>query len=118
DESFVHAVDALQGTEGHVVVIGVGKSGIIGRKVASTLASTGTPAFFVSAAEAHHGDLGMITSRDTTLMISNSGKTVEVMQLIPHIRRLGIPIIALVGHRESPLARAVDIALDVAVERE
>jgi arabinose-5-phosphate isomerase len=118
DESFVHAVDALQAIEGHVVVIGVGKSGIIGRKIASTLASTGTPAIFVSAAEAHHGDLGMITSRDIALLISNSGKTSEVMQLLPHLRRMGIPIIALVGHRSSPLARATDIALDVAVERE
>jgi arabinose-5-phosphate isomerase len=118
DESFVHAVDALQATEGHVVVIGVGKSGIIGRKIASTLASTGTPAIFVSAAEAHHGDLGMLTPRDIALLISNSGKTNEVMQLIPHLRRLGIPMIALVGHRSSPLARATDIALDVAVERE
>ncbi len=118
DESFVHAVDCLQSTEGHVVVIGVGKSGIIGRKIASTLASTGTPAIFVSAAEAHHGDLGMITSRDTALLISNSGKTSEVMQLLPHLRRLGIAIIGLVGHRSSPLALATDIALDVAVERE
>lgn len=118
DESFVHALDALQATDGHVVVIGVGKSGIVGRKLASTLASTGTPAIFVNAAEAHHGDLGMITHKDIAIIISNSGKTEEVMSLIPHLRRLRIPIISLVGNRASPLARASDIALDTAVERE
>ncbi|MCA9622675.1 MAG: KpsF/GutQ family sugar-phosphate isomerase [Myxococcales bacterium] len=118
DESFVHAVDALLGVEGHVVVMGVGKSGIIGRKIASTMASTGTPAIFVSAAEAHHGDLGMITARDLVLLLSHSGKTAEVLSLIPHLRRIGVPTIALVGYRDSPLARAADIVLDVSVERE
>jgi arabinose-5-phosphate isomerase len=118
DESFVHAVDALQACRGHVVVIGVGKSGIIGKKIASTLASTGTPALFVSAAEAHHGDLGMITARDITLLISHSGKTKEVLDLVPHLRELKVPMVALVGNRASPLARQVDIALDCAVQRE
>lgn len=118
DESFVHAVDALQACEGHVVVIGVGKSGIIGKKIASTLASTGTPAIFVSAAEAHHGDLGMITARDIALLISHSGKTKEVLDLVPHLRRIQVPMIALVGNRCSPLSRQTDIALDCAVERE
>ncbi len=118
DESFVHAVDLLQGCTGHVVVIGVGKSGIIAKKMASTLASTGTPAIFVSAAEAHHGDLGMITPRDVTILISNSGKTQEVLDLVPHLRALGVPMIALVGQRNSPLAFQTDIALDCAVERE
>ncbi len=118
DEGFVHAVDALLAIEGHVIVTGVGKSGLIGRKIASTLASTGTPSFFVSASEAQHGDLGMFTPRDIAVLISHSGKTTEVMELLPHLRRIGIPLIAMVGHRASPLAQAVDIALDVAVERE
>jgi len=118
DESLVHAVDALQAVEGHVVVIGVGKSGIIGKKIASTLASTGTPAIFVNAAEAHHGDLGMITGRDIVILISHSGKTTEVLELLPHLERIGVATIAMVGHRNSPLAQSANIALDTGVKRE
>jgi len=118
DETFARVVETIHGTQGHVVVIGVGKSGIIGRKIASTLASTGTPALFINAAEAHHGDLGMVTARDTALLISYSGETEEVIGLVPHLRRMDVGIIAMVGKPESSLARAADLLLDVAVDRE
>jgi arabinose-5-phosphate isomerase len=118
DGAFEEAVALLLGTEGRVVVCGVGKSGQIGRKLASTLASTGTPAFFVNAAEAHHGDLGMITSKDTAVLISNSGETDEVIGLLPHLKGLRIPVIAMVGNTESTLARNADVVLDVSVDRE
>ena len=118
DENFGLAVQALLRTVGRVVVLGVGKSGLIGRKLASTLASTGTPSFFVSAAEAHHGDLGMITPNDTAILISFSGETDEVVGLLPHLRRIGVTMVALVGSLDSTLARTADIALDVSVDRE
>jgi arabinose-5-phosphate isomerase len=118
DENFALTVEALHQTAGHVIVLGVGKSGLIGKKMASTFASTGTPSFFVNAAEAHHGDLGMITARDTALLISHSGETEEVVQLVPHLRRLGITIIALVGQQDSTLARSADVTLGVSVDRE
>jgi arabinose-5-phosphate isomerase len=118
DETFAHFVEIIHATPGHLVVIGVGKSGIIGRKIASTLASTGTPALFINAAEAHHGDLGMVTPRDTALLISYSGETEEVVGLVPHLRRMNVQVLALVGQRDSSLARAADLALDVSVERE
>jgi arabinose-5-phosphate isomerase len=118
DRSFGRAVGLLHATPGHTVVTGIGKSGIIARKMAATLASTGTPSFFVHPAEALHGDLGMITDRDTLVVISYSGETEEVVRLLPHLQRLGTPIIALVGRLESTLGRAADVALDVSVERE
>ena len=118
DHRFGDAIALILSTQGHVVVMGVGKSGQIGHKIASTLASTGTPALFINAAEAHHGDLGMVTERDTALLISHSGETEEVVRLIPHLRALGIPIIGMVGNDDSTLARAADVALDIAVERE
>lgn len=118
DGRFASACEILHETRGHVVVSGVGKSGIIGRKIASTLASTGTPSLFVNAAEAHHGDLGMITVRDTALLISYSGETEEVVELLPHLRYLKVPLIGLVGQPDSTLARSVDVVLDVSVERE
>jgi arabinose-5-phosphate isomerase len=118
DESFARAVDILYSTTGHVVILGVGKSGLIGKKLASTLASTGTPAFFVHAGEAVHGDLGMVTQRDTAVLVSYSGETEEVVRLLPHLRAMGIPLIGVVGEPESTLAREVDVALDVAVDRE
>lgn len=118
DERFVEAVSLLESVEGHVVVAGVGKSGQIGRKLASTLSSTGTPAFFVNAAEAAHGDLGMITPKDAVILISYSGKTEEVLRMIPHINRIGAPSVALVGNQNSPLARSCDVVLDVSVDRE
>jgi arabinose-5-phosphate isomerase len=118
DGEFGRAVEVLYRTTGHVVVIGVGKSGLVGKKITATLASTGTPAIFVHAGEAHHGDLGMITSRDTALLISYSGETQEVVTLLPHLERLDIPMIGLMGDMRSSLARSVDLALDVSVERE
>lgn len=118
DDTFRRFVEIIHATEGHLVVIGIGKSGIIGKKIASTLASTGTPAVFMNAAEAHHGDLGMVTSRDTALLISYSGETEEVVGLVPHLRRMGVKVLAMTGKQESSLARASDLALDVSVDRE
>ncbi len=118
DGQFADAIEIILATQGHVVVSGVGKSGLIGHKIASTLASTGTPALFINAAEAHHGDLGMIMPRDTALLISHSGETDEVVALIPHLRELGIPVIAMVGRLDSTLARNADVVLDVSVDRE
>lgn len=118
DERFGQAVRLLFSIDGHVVVTGLGKSGLVGRKIAATLASTGTPSFFVHAAEAMHGDLGMITDDDAVVLISYSGETPEVVSLLPHLKRRGVPMIALVGNAESTLARGVDVALDVSVESE
>ncbi len=118
DASFVEAVEIILATTSKVVVLGVGKSGLIGRKIAATLSSTGTPSFFVQAGEAYHGDLGMISHGDSVLLISQSGETDEVIRLMPHLRRLGVPMIGLTGNLNSTLAAGVDIALDVSVERE
>lgn len=118
DESFGRAVGLMYSTPGHVVITGMGKSGNIGRKIAATLASTGTPSFFLHPAEAFHGDLGMITERDTLLLISYSGETEEVVRLLSHLLRMGTPIISLVGALESTLAKAADVAIDVSVSRE
>jgi arabinose-5-phosphate isomerase len=103
---------------GHVVVMGVGKSGHIGTKIAATLASTGTPAFFVHPAEAAHGDLGMLTAHDVVLALSNSGKTGEIVALLPGLKKLGVKLIAMTGNPDSPLARAADVHLNVGVEQE
>ena len=103
---------------GRVVVSGIGKSGHIARKLAATLASTGTPAFFVHPAEASHGDLGMITPDDVVLMLSNSGETDELMLLTPHLKRQGAAIIALTGNEASSLAQSADVHLDAAVDAE
>jgi arabinose-5-phosphate isomerase len=118
DERFIRAVEMLLMAEGHVVVIGVGKSGQIGKKIASTFASTGTPAMFVGAGDAHHGDLGMIAPRSTALVISYSGETEEVVRLLPHLKRSSVRVIAMVGQAESTLGREADLVLDVSVERE
>jgi len=118
DANFFIAVDLLFETEGHVVVCGMGKSGLIGKKVAATLSSTGTPAFFLHPGEAYHGDLGMVTPRDTVILISYSGETEEVTKLIPHLERAAVPIISLVGRMDSTLAKSSDVALDCSVERE
>jgi arabinose-5-phosphate isomerase len=118
DESFGRAVGLMYSTPGHVVITGMGKSGNIGRKMAATLASTGTPSFFLHPAEAFHGDLGMITERDTLLLISYSGETEEVVRLLPHLLRMGTPIISLIGAMDSTLAKAADVAIDVSVVRE
>lgn len=111
DERFDRAVLVLAGASGRVVVSGMGKSGHVGRKIAATLASTGTPAQFVHPGEASHGDLGMIVRGDAVLAISNSGETAELGDLVAHVRRFGIPLVAIVGRGASSLARDADIAL-------
>ncbi len=116
--AFVSAVEMMLQVSGRVVVIGMGKSGHIGRKVAATLASTGTPAMFVHAAEASHGDLGMIKSSDLVLAISNSGESEELTAILPVLKRMGAPLIGMTGKPESTLARYADIFLDCAVEKE
>lgn len=118
DENFVRACQYLLKCEGRIVVAGIGKSGHIGKKIAATLASTGTPAFFLHPAEASHGDLGMITSKDVVLALSNSGETEEILTLLPLIKRLNSPIIALTGAPQSTLAKFSDIHLDVSVPKE
>ena len=118
DHAFVEACRAILSSKGRVVVLGVGKSGHIGNKIAATLASTGTPAFFVHAAEAAHGDLGMITADDIVLVLSNSGETDEVKQLLPLLKRLDVTIIAMTGNPNSYLAEFADVAIDVAVSEE
>ena len=116
--AFVEAVERIRDCIGRVVVSGIGKSGHVARKVAATLASTGTPAFFVHAAEASHGDLGMITPDDIVIMLSNSGETDELVMLAPHVRRQGAALIAMTGNAKSSLAQAADIHLDAAVDAE
>lgn len=118
DAGFERAVETLHACRGRIVVTGIGKSGMIGRKIAATLASTGAPAFFLHPAEGSHGDLGMVTRQDVVMILSNSGETGEVLALLPVFRRLGVPLIALVGKPESTLARMSDVALDIGVERE
>lgn len=118
DGSFAEAVKCIRQAEGHTIICGMGKSGHIGSKIAATLASTGTPAFFVHPAEAFHGDLGMITPDDIIVLISYSGETDEVNKLIPSLKSFGIPVICIVGDSNSTLARNSDIVLTMAVERE
>ncbi len=115
---FAQACQFCLGCEGRIVVTGMGKSGHIGGKIAATLASTGTPAFFVHPGEASHGDMGMITSKDVVVAISNSGETQEISILLPLIKRLGVPLISLTGNANSTLAQAAEINLDVSVENE
>jgi arabinose-5-phosphate isomerase len=117
-DTFVAACRLLLACAGRVVVLGMGKSGHIGGKLAATLASTGTPAFFVHPGEASHGDLGMITPQDVVLALSNSGETAEILLILPTIRRLGVPLIAITGDPSSTLAREADVSLDASVERE
>jgi arabinose-5-phosphate isomerase len=118
DDSFVSAVDFLLGCRGRVVVSGIGKSGHIARKLAATLASTGTPAFFVHPAEASHGDLGMITTDDVFIALSNSGESEELVAILPLVKRLGAKLIAMTGRPESSLARLADVHLYSGVEKE
>ena len=118
DDSFLRAVQCLLNCKGRVVVSGVGKSGHIGRKLAATLASTGTPAFFVHAAEAAHGDLGMITKNDVVIAISNSGTTSELLTIVPLLKREGTPLIAMTSSPDSTLAHYADIHLDIGVRQE
>jgi arabinose-5-phosphate isomerase len=118
DAGFARACAICLDCRGRVIVCGMGKSGHIAGKIAATLASTGTPAFFMHAAEASHGDIGMITRDDVLLAISNSGETAEVLLLIPHLSRLGVPVIAITGNAKSNLARASSVHLDVSVDEE
>ena len=118
DQSFSQACQLMMDCQGRVVVIGMGKSGHIGNKIAATLASTGTPAFFVHPGEASHGDLGMITDKDIVLALSNSGETDEVIKLLPVLKRIGISIIAVTGNPQSTLARLAEVHLCVKVEQE
>ena len=118
DDSVGQAVGLLLECRGRVVVSGIGKSGHIGRKIAATLASTGTPAMFVHPAEAAHGDLGMVTAQDAFIAISNSGETSELMSILPIVKRMGAPLIAMTGNPASSLALLADVHLDVSVAKE
>lgn len=115
---FIKACELILSCKGRVVVVGMGKSGHIGNKIAATLASTGTPSFFVHPAEASHGDMGMITKDDIVLALSNSGSTAEIVTLLPLIKRLGIRLISMTGNPDSPLAKAAEVNLDARVSQE
>jgi arabinose-5-phosphate isomerase len=118
DDSVVRAVAVLMACTGRVVVSGMGKSGHIGRKIAATLASTGTPAMFVHPGEAAHGDLGMVTAHDVFIAISNSGESSELMEILPVVKRMGTPLIAMTGKPQSRLAQLADVHLDISVDKE
>ena len=118
DDSFALACKLMLECQGRIVVTGMGKSGHIAGKIAATLASTGSPAFFVHPGEASHGDLGMITPKDVVLALSNSGNTTEILTIVPIIKRLGVPLICMTGNPDSPLATEATINLDVGVEKE
>jgi arabinose-5-phosphate isomerase len=118
DEQFSKAVDLLFRCHGKVVVSGMGKSGLVGQKIAATMASTGTPAFFLHPAEGIHGDLGMVGRADVLIAISNSGETQEILQLLPYVERMGIPVVSMTGRMNSTLAKNSDVALDVSVSEE
>ncbi len=116
--NYSRVVDLLLSTRGHVVVSGMGKSGLIAQKLAATFASTGTPSFFIHPADALHGDLGMVTPKDTVMLISHSGETDEIKRLMPHLQRLDVPIIGLLGKESSSIGRMVTASLDISVDRE
>ena len=118
DENFVRACFYILDCKGRVVVLGMGKSGHIGNKIAATLSSTGSPAFFVHPGEASHGDLGMIKDDDVVLALSNSGETDEIITLLPVIKRLGVPLITLTGNTDSMLAKTASVNIHVGVEKE
>jgi arabinose-5-phosphate isomerase len=118
DERFVAAVRLLRACAGRVIVTGMGKSGLIGRKIAATLASTGTPAYFLHPAEGVHGDLGMLARGDVLLALSHSGETDELLAILPGVKRLGVPIVLLTGRPDGALARVCEVVLDVAVPQE
>ena len=118
DDAFIRACELMLACTGRVVVSGMGKSGHVARKIAATLASTGTPAFFVHPGEASHGDLGMITTNDVVLALSNSGETDELLMIVPLIKRQGVPLVALSGNPGSTLAKLADVHLDVSVPAE
>ena len=118
NDDFVQACELMLACNGRVIITGMGKSGHIGNKMAATLASTGTPAFFVHPGEASHGDLGMITNKDVVVALSNSGETGEILTILPIIKRLGVPLISMAGKTNSTLAKEANINLDVSVEKE
>lgn len=118
DNHFARACDLILSCRGRTIVTGMGKSGHIGRKIAATLASTGSPAFFVHPGEASHGDLGMITSEDVVIAISSSGTSAEIVTLLPLIKRLGVPLISMTGNPTSPIARFADALIDISVDKE
>ena len=118
DDQFTEACARLKSIEGRLIVTGMGKSGHIGNKIAATLASTGTPAFFVHPAEACHGDMGMITSKDAVLALSNSGTTPEVLTLLPLLKRLGVTLVSMTGNPSSTLAQASNVHLFTGVDTE
>jgi arabinose-5-phosphate isomerase len=118
DERFTAAVTLLRACTGRVIVTGMGKSGLIGRKIAATLASTGTPAYFLHPAEGVHGDLGMLARGDVLLALSNSGETDELLAILPAVKRLQVPIVLFTGRPDSPLARVCDLVIDVGVPQE
>jgi arabinose-5-phosphate isomerase len=118
DDSFIQAVELLYDCRGKVVVTGLGKSGIICRKIAATFSSLGTPSFFLHAGDANHGDMGMVMEGDVVLAISNSGETTDILTLIPILKRIGVRLIAISGKRGSTLSRAADVVLDVGVPEE
>ncbi len=118
DSNFQKAVDLIINCEGRVVVTGIGKSGIVCRKIAATLNSTGTPSLYLNPAEALHGDLGMVVQADVVIAVSNSGETEEILQLLDPIKRLSIPLISFLGRTDSTLAQASDVVLDVSVDEE
>jgi arabinose-5-phosphate isomerase len=118
DARFERAVELLHACGGRVIVTGMGKSGIIGRKIAATLASTGCPSYFLHPAEGVHGDLGMVARGDVVLALSNSGETDEVLAILPPLKRLGVPIVLLTGNPQSTLARQCEVVLDVSVQEE
>jgi arabinose-5-phosphate isomerase len=118
DDSFVRAVEVINSCQGRVVVTGMGKSGLIGKKISATLASTGTPSLFLHPAEGSHGDLGMVARGDVVIALSASGETNEIISIIPILKRLGVTIIALTGNKSSVLAQSSDVILDISVKEE
>jgi arabinose-5-phosphate isomerase len=118
NSDFEKAVEIIFQSKGRVVVTGMGKSGLVGKKIAATLASTGTPAFFLHPAEASHGDLGMVTSDDVIIVISNSGETEELIGLIPFLKRFNVRVISMTGNPNSTLSKAADVAIDISVREE
>ncbi|MEI6128167.1 MAG: SIS domain-containing protein [Pseudomonadota bacterium] len=118
DEHFIKAVDVLLSCKGKVIVIGIGKSGLVSQKIASTFACSGTPAFFMHPAEGIHGDIGMIAKDDVVIAVSNSGGTEEIIKILPVVRRLGLFLIVLTGNKDSVLGKNGDIVLDVGVKEE
>lgn len=118
DQNFDKAVEVIVSSKGRVVVTGMGKSGLVGKKIAATLASTGTPSFFMHPAEASHGDLGMVTADDVIIAISNSGETDEIIALIPFLKRFNVTLISFSGNSESTLSKTADINIDISVQEE